>query len=308
MVNSPLRYPGGKSIMTDFLNSFINENDMKSVIYAEPYAGGVGAGINLLLDNKIKRLFINDANIAVYAFWHSLINHPDRFLELFEQTPITLNEWHSQKSIFSNFVNSSEEQDLLPLGFATFFLNRSNRSGILKAGAIGGNSSQSQALATYKIDARFKKELLRNKLLRIIEKRKYIEVFNYDALYFLKYVVKTKTSKYQSRILVYMDPPYFCKGSGLYLDYYTSNDHINLANYLNKDTHFKWILSYDNDDFIKKLYSNFSQYSFDLNYRVEKRKVGSELLLHSKNSILPPSMKIQKKYRRRKEIALRYVG
>lgn len=305
MVNTPLRYPGGKSVMTNFFKEFIKLNDMQNVIYAEPYAGGAGGGINLLLEGTVKRIYINDANKSIYAFWYSLINNSEEFINLFDSVEVTLQEWNRNKAIFkrADSISKNNQKEMLELGFATFFLNRCNRSGILNAGPIGGNSDESQLQANYKIDARFKKDFLREKLIKIIANKNRIRVFNDDALYFLKYRIKASiTTERQKNVLIYLDPPYYVQGSNLYMNYYKHNDHYKLSKYLKRDSYFKWILSYDDVNEISEMYNGFNQYTFNLSYTVEQKKKGSELLIHSKNSIIPDT--IQPKKGKRKQIDL----
>ena len=174
---TPLRYPGGKSVLTPFFRELFHMNHMEHVVYAEPYAGGVGAGVNLLLLNEIERLVINDANKGIYSFWRAVVEDSKRLIETIQTTPVTLEEWRKQKDI----VN----QDGVPsfeLGFATLFLSRTNRSGILNAGPIGGGTQDSQDRATYKIDCRFNKERIIEQIRAIAAHRDKIEVHNEDAL------------------------------------------------------------------------------------------------------------------------------
>lgn len=282
---TPLRYPGGKSVMTDFIKNFILINKMEGVCYAEPFAGGAGAALNLLTDNIVDNIIINDASIPIYSFWKSLIEHSERFLYLFDTTPITIDEWFKQKSIFEN--NNSAFS--VELGFATFYLNRCNRSGILKAGPIGGNTINKQSKAKYKIDARFNKTGLRPKLETIIELKNKIKVSNLDAIEFIKQCQKSSI-KSRRKLLVYLDPPYYIHGSELYMNFYVHQDHIELAKLLKKSTVFKWLLSYDNVEEIQRMYRGFDLYAFNLTYTVQTTKQGKELLTHSKNSVLPSNL------------------
>ena len=286
---TPLRYPGGKSVLYPFLKDFISINNIQDVIYAEPYCGGAGAAIDLLLNGDVQKIILNDANIAIYSFWKSIVDYSDDFLNLLDNTPITIQEWHHQKKIFeeNNFVFSIE------LGFATFYLNRCNRSGILSAGPIGGNTIEKQHNANYKIDARFNKEKLRKKIIDISDRRKNIYVFNLDALEFLN---KLNSSNYIKRLFVYLDPPYYTKGAKLYMNCYNDFDHKNLSYYLEHNFTPFWLLSYDNVAEIRSLYSNFDLYTFNLSYTAQLKKKGSELLLHSKNTIFPQKLEISRSH------------
>jgi DNA adenine methylase len=266
---TPLRYPGGKSIMSPFFEELIKLNSLKNVIYSEPYAGGAGAAMNLLLNNSVEAIRINDASRGIYSFWNSLINEGERFLDKVYKIDVTLKEWQSQRLIFKNSTAASFD-----LAFATFFLSRTNRSGIFSAGPIGGQDEKNQERAKYKIDCRFNKIELIERLQKIIAKKDKITVSNLDALVFLKQIR-------DENVFVYLDPPYYAQGKRLYLNYYHHKDHVMLANFLRYSANFNWVLSYDSVPEILELYSDFPLYEFVLNYTAQESKKGIELLTHS---------------------------
>lgn len=288
-VLTPLRYPGGKSIFSDYFQSYLEINQFRQAIYAEPYCGGAGAAIKLLLNGSVSKIILNDANFSIYSFWYSLKYFGNDFLNIFEKTEVNLDEWQRQRTIFKSNIDKNDQESILKLGFATFFLNRCNRSGILTAGPIGGQSEVGQINATSKINARYNKTALRVKLENIINQKDRILVTNLDALSFLKLQIETLSEFDQNNTFVYLDPPYYKQGSSLYLNYYVQGDHKILADYLNGNLKFRWILSYDNVAEIRELYKDFNQYSFYLNYSAQQSKLGCELLVSSKNSILPES-------------------
>lgn len=283
MNSTPLRYPGGKSIMTPFFMDLLTANPMERVVYAEPYAGGAGTAINLLLNGIADNILINDANIAVYSFWHYLLERKDDFINKVLETNITIDEWVKQKDILKNSTTPSFE-----LGFATFFLSRTNRSGILTAGPIGGNNSEKQYAAKYKLDCRFNKIDLCARLEQIGTMANQIVVSNLDAIAFLQNI------EHNNDVIVYLDPPYYVNGCSLYMNYYTHNDHVELANYLHEANDFKWVLSYDNVAEIRELYNGYDLYKFDLKYTAQGVKEGSELLTHSMDIVLPPDISIRR--------------
>jgi DNA adenine methylase len=288
-ISTPLRYPGGKSVLTDFFKRFITANGIGPCVYAEPYCGGAGAAINLLLSGDAEQVLLNDANFALYAFWASLKNHGSDFLDLFDLTEVTLDEWHIQRNIF----NDKNNRDILQKGFSTFFLNRCNRSGILSAGPIGGQTIGSQLAATDKIEARFNRIELRKKIKLIVDNSEKFEVFNLDAFKFLETIVAQHP--YQNRVFVYLDPPYYDQGSSLYLNYYKHENHEDLAQFIKStNIRFKWILSYDNVKPIRTLYDEMRCFTFNINYSAQQAKLGSELMVFSENSILPESNIIRK--------------
>jgi DNA adenine methylase len=291
MNNTPLRYPGGKSIMTRFFEDLLKHNFLKNVVYSEPYAGGAGAAINLLLNDSVEAIRINDASIGIFSFWNSVLTESDRFLDEVDKVEVTLKEWQSQRRIFRNSTSASFE-----LGFATFFLSRTNRSGILGAGPIGGQDENTQRTSSYKIDCRFNKAELTGRLKKIIANRDRIFVSNVDALDFLKRLKDNKA-------FVYLDPPYYTQGKALYLNYYKHEDHVMLANFLKRSASFDWVLSYDNVPEILEQYSDFPLYQFGLSYTAQDVKKGSELLTHS-SRLSFKSLITSKKRKRNESIVL----
>lgn len=274
MNGSPLRYPGGKALMTPFLIDLFRQNGLENVVYAEPYAGGAGAAINLLLGNHVNNIIINDANIGIYSFWHYLLTEPERFIQVIQDIPVTLAEWHHQKDIAQNTNKPSFE-----LGVATFFLSRTNRSGVIMGGPIGGSSFEKQLQAKYKLDCRFNKANLIERLNSIIRRRKHITVYNMDALAFLRMI--------PNNTFAYLDPPYYVKGKSLYMNYYKEEDHQQLANYLLHEAAFSWLLSYDDTPQIREKYQALELYRFPLNYTVSEKRTGYELLTLSPQLIFP---------------------
>lgn len=283
MNTTPLRYPGGKSIMTPFFIDLLRVNDMRGVTYAEPYAGGAGTATNLLLNDNVDRILINDASICIYSFWKYIKEENERFIDAIINTPVNLEQWKH----FHNLIRTTQDISF-ELGFATFFLSRTNRSGILTAGPIGGSSEEKQEKATYKIDCRFNKEDLIKRIARIGERSADIEVSNLDAIDFLQTLNIGNN-------LVYLDPPYFEQGKSLYLNYYGAEDHQVLANFLSEVQNFKWVLSYDNVEAIRTIYNKFDLYEFTISYTAQQVKRGSELLTHSPELILPEELSIRRK-------------
>ena len=134
-IASPLRYPGGKSGLTRFLGEIINCNELGDCVYAEPYAGGAGAALSLLYGEYVSRIIINDFDQSIFAFWKSVLTRSNQFLQLVDEAKLTVAEWQHQKRIY----RTPNSHSRLRLGFAAFYLNRCNRSGIIcNAGPIGG--------------------------------------------------------------------------------------------------------------------------------------------------------------------------
>lgn len=269
---SPLRYPGGKSSLTDFFSKAISENFVSRPTYVEPYAGGAGAAIALLLTGKVEGVVINDLDPAMWSLWYSMVNDAEKFQKRVRETPVTLEEWRKQKLIYAN----SENSDTLDLGFATFFLNRTNRSGVLNAGVIGG---QAQG-GTYKVDARYNKPTLLHRLDRIASVRDRIDVRNQDGLAIIEEHRANKSA------FVYADPPYFAKGSFLYMNSFTTEQHEELAKALNTPAKARWVLTYDDVPEIRNLYTERRSQTFSLHYSAHKVGSARELMVFSDSLVV----------------------
>lgn len=263
---TPLRYPGGKTVYADLLWDVITLNGMTDVVLVEPYAGGAGASIKLLLQGKVDQLILNDLDVAIYAFWWSVINEPDYLVNRVLTCDLTVDEWKKQREI--NRVKDS--RDLKSLGFSTLFLNRCNRSGILTANPIGGI----RQLGNYKIDARFNREGLVEKIINISGHSKKIALRNTSCE---KLIAALNRRKNLSNFLVYFDPPYYQKGPLLYMNHYTASDHEKLAGLI-QTSRFKWILSYDRHHEIERLYSHVKQYEAELRYTIVGNEKANELV------------------------------
>ncbi|UAX41399.1 DNA adenine methylase [Pasteurella canis] len=260
---SPLRYPGGKTAIYPFISKLLDENNLLGGAYAEPYAGGAGLALKLLKNNLVKEIYLNDFDKAIYALWYSILHYPDNLIEWISNVNISVEIWEQYKDIYKN-----EKDDLFKLGKATLFLNRTNISGVIKGGVIGGKNQQGK----YKIDARFNKNDLIKKIEGISSLKDKIHLFNMDGIDFVK--------KLNKDIFIYFDPPYYKKGSELYLNFFRDEDHKALS-YFIKTLGNKWMVSYDNEDFIKNLYMDYDQIIYGL-YQSTSNKKGKEIIIFSK--------------------------
>jgi DNA adenine methylase len=273
---SPLRYPGGKASLAGFFSTIIGRRGLDT--YVEPYAGGAGAAIELLLSDSVSEIVINDLDPAIYSFWHSITCDPVGFLDRLADTPLTLDEWRNQQEIYRR----GDRADPLLLGFATFYLNRTNRSGVMNAGVIGGQKQNGK----YRIDARYNKESLSERIQQIADKRKRIKVTNEDGIVAIRRAMRRKA------VLIYADPPYFAKGSYLYLNSFDDAQHEQLASTLNAHGDKNWILTYDDHARIRKLYASQKHFNFQLHYSAHQHAQVAELMVVSdrlSNSITAPA-------------------
>lgn len=264
---SPLRYPGGKAALAGFFGDAISRLQIDTPIYVEPYAGGAGAGISLLLRGQVDNLVINDIDPAVYCFWRAVTEETDKFVDSIYHVDLDVEEWRKQKEIY----RTADETDPFELGFSFFYLNRTNRSGILHAGPIGGVRQN----GNYKIDARFNREQLASRVTKIGERRNQIRVSSVDG--------RSVAEKYASdpNAFIYADPPYVDMGGTLYLNAFTHRDHAELAGALSRHSDGKWIVTYDPSDFIRNLYATHDTREYQLSYSAHKAARGCELMISS---------------------------
>ena len=247
---SPLRYPGGKNCIFPFMSKFFYENDLVGIPYAEPYAGGAGLALHLLIEGYVSKIYINDLDPFIYLFWKAILNRTDEFCQWIESVPVNLDTWRYYKDKYKEGV----EVDEFEIAKCTFYLNRTNISGVLDAGPIGGYSQT----AKYKIDARFNKIDLINKIRIIESKKRDILLFNYDGIEFIK-----SLNRKHSDIFIYLDPPYVEKGHFLYMNCFKEEDHIQLSKFVSK-INKKWMVSYDMNDLILQSYSKWNMIQYQL--------------------------------------------
>lgn len=264
---SPLRYPGGKGRLAQFLCDLIEANGLTGGTYVEPYAGGAAVALALLNLEHASRIHINDINRSVHAFWRAVLDHPEKLCARVQGASLTIDEWKRQRS-----VQASATPDLIDLAFSTFFLNRSNRSGILFGGVIGGQAQDSE----WTLAARFNKRDLVERIERVADLRSRITLTNMDALELLR----TVGPRLPRRSLVYLDPPYYVKGKGLYEDHYAHEDHERVAAEVFK-LERPWIVSYDNAPEIRAMYAPLRCRTFGLRYSAQSRYEGGEVVFFS---------------------------
>lgn len=285
LATSPLRYPGGKTCMLGPVSRILRGNKLERGHYAEPYAGGCGLALALLYGGFVSDIHVNDIDRSIWSFWYSVLNHTEEFIELMEKTPINMKEWERQRRI----IQSPESVDPMTLGFAVFFLNRTNRSGIIKrAGVIGGLNQKGK----YTIDCRFNKDELARRIKRVRKYRSRINLYRKDAVKFIDYV----GTNLPAQTFLCIDPPYFHTGSSLYMSFYKPKDHEKIADRI-LQLNSPWILTYDYCKEIHDLYTARRQYQFSLNYSAQRKRLGTELLIASKGLRIPDDFRVSQVHR-----------
>lgn len=265
---SPLRYPGGKGKIAHYVKALMLENGFVGRDYVEPYAGGASVALALLFEDYADSIHINDLNPGVHAFWNAVLHETDELCARIATIPLTIDEWHAQREV----VKGGEQASSLDLGFATFFLNRTNRSGIIKGGVIGGLAQDGE----WKLDARFNRDELVQRIRKIRRHSSRIHLSNDDATHFLQPWIDGD----QRASFIYLDPPYFVKGRGLYDNFYSADDHAAVAKRVELLEH-PWIVSYDAAPEILKLYSQWDSIRYSLSYSAATRGQGAEVMFFS---------------------------
>ncbi len=279
MFYSPLRYPGGKNKLSEFVAKICEKNNINGH-YVEPYAGGASVALYLLLEGKVAEITINDFDRSIYAFWWAVLNETSKLCKLIEKTEVDISEWHKQKEIHKNKKTSN----LLELGFSTFFLNRTNISGIIDGGVIGGLDQTGK----YKIDCRFNKAALIDRIENIAKFEKQIHLTNLDALDLID-EISNKAEK--NNTIFYFDPPYYLKGPSLYYSHYKSDDHKNVSEKIKDIKDIHWIVSYDDVSQINKFYKGSRTKKHIFRHTARSSRIGKEILFFSQDLSLPRSVR-----------------
>jgi DNA adenine methylase len=272
---SPLRYPGGKGMLSNFVKLVIERNSLLDGHYVEVYAGGASIAWSLLFDEYVRYVHINDIDRAVYSFWHSVLFRTEDLCRMICDIPVNMCSWRNQRRI----LREASDHSRLELGFAAFFMNRTNRSGIINGGVIGGKGQDGK----WKLDARFNKKDLVERILRIARYASRIKIYNLDAAVMLQDLAQTLPS----RCLFYLDPPYYLKGNDLYEHHYSHPDHLMISRILADFPSRAWIVTYDSAPQVVRLYRGYRRIFYKVSYSARERYSGAEVMFLS-NSIVAP--------------------
>ena len=282
-ISSPFRYPGGKSQLYPYIKHLLEVNDVHGT-YIEPFAGGAGVAIELLLRGDVERILINDYDKSIYSVWNAILNHKKKLIQKIKETPITFEEWENQKSIFLKNKNS---QNSFEGGFATLYLNRTNVSGIITGGPIGGKNQT----GNYKIDARFNKDELIRKIKLIHEKKSQIILTRKDANQLIPYI---KENFATDNTFIFFDPPYYAQGKNLYMSFIDYSEHQKLFDNIQILNEYKWIVTYDTAHEINRIYKSINNsFTYTLDYTANSRRKANEYLFANDNTIVDSFGKVE---------------
>lgn len=275
LTKTPLRYPGGKSQLRPLIRGIFESSTTEFRAYAEPFCGGAGIAMDLLLSDRIEHVWLNDLDPGIYSFWRAVVQENRRLTEWIGGVDISVSEWDRQRSVIAE---SSQDCGYdFELGAAYFYMSRTNRSGVIKGGMIGGRSQSGK----YKLDCRFNKKNLIQLIQRIGDRGSCITVSNVDGAALIRTGFSRKLNP--SQTMVFADPPYVNKSDGLYLNTFSPEDHSNLCAALRCSPMPYWLATYDDDPLIRTLYEDFGIHNLPIRYSASRRRVESELLMFSES-------------------------
>jgi DNA adenine methylase len=269
---SPLRYPGGKGKLADYVKLVLVENDLVGSEYVEPYAGGAAVALALLFEEYASHVHINDVNRSIYTFWKVVLSQPDDLCRRIAKAKLSIGEWDRQRA-----VQRDPDAEPLDLAFSTLYMNRTNRSGIIAGGIIGGREQTGQ----WKIDARFRPKDLIQRIEKIARFRSRITLTGIDTEHYLRHNLPDLND-----IFAYLDPPYYTKGKRLYENFYEHDDHVRIAGVV-QELKIPWIVSYDARSEIEDMYKDRTKVNYGLNYTARHRTVGAEIMIFSDDLSVP---------------------
>lgn len=265
---SPFRYPGGKAFLYKYLVQRLERLTSPERLYAEPFCGGAGAAVILLKLGAVSHLHLNDVDPRVYSAWKAILEETDRFVDAIYSTPVNLESWYDARAVVQEASRYTFE-----LGFSTFFLNRTSRSGIVSgAGPIGGYDQR----GNWKLDARFNRESLSDRVKWLGSVKDAITLTGEDALTFLS---RSSTRLPLDRTLFFVDPPYVTAGGRLYLNAMDSGKHVALSDMLQNGMLPHWVLTYDDHPLIRQLYAKHTINELAVTYSLQLKRKEREVLI-----------------------------
>lgn len=278
---SPLRYPGGKGRLAPFMKLLIQKTGHVGGVYIEPFAGGAGIALDCLLNGVVSEVVINDLDKGIYSFWKAILNDTDRFVEDIRAIPLNIEEWERQRQIYlTNNKKYSYE-----LGFATFYLNRTNRSGIIKGGVIGGKEQSGK----WTLDVRFNRDALAERVQEVAAHKQKIHVYNKDISSFLSHYAE----RYAGNAIVYFDPPYYEKGRELYLNFFKHEDHVRIRSEIERLKNLDWVITYDDYPEIRSLYSEHICRRMQWNYSAATKRTVDEIMIFQSERMIPTEQELK---------------
>lgn len=239
---SPLRYPGGKSLLADYILSKIQINTTKTLV--SPFAGGASVELALLDAGVIEQLVLNDLDFGIYSLFWTIQNEPNVLIDRLKHVSPTHNDYfNAQEEVKNDYAGCT----IFEAAWSTLLLNRLAYSGIYKANPLGGRKGTKEGLLS-----RWNPANLIKRIEKIHSLSDRIKILNIDACELIEEMY------WNPNTTILIDPPYVQQGKQLYRCFYENDDHLKL-NVLLESLYQGFpgadiILCYDNDPFIEKNY------------------------------------------------------
>ncbi len=261
MIKTPLRYPGGKSKAIKSLAPFIPNFEE----YREPFLGGGSMFIYLKQKYPQKKYWINDVYENLFYFWENCKDNPK---ELLNQIIVWKNEFKDGKDLYKFLTLNINNFTPIQKAAAFFVFNRITFSGTTESGGYSDSAFHNRFTDTSIERVKLLGEILDN-----------TQITNYDFSSLLENVNES--------VFIFLDPPYYsATKSALYGKngkLHKGFDHINFAQKM-KNVKAKWLITYDDSDYIKELFSFAFQYPWNFTYGMKNvssktSNLGNELII-----------------------------
>jgi DNA adenine methylase len=253
MIKSPLRYPGGKSRAVDLIAKILPDFQE----FREPFVGGGSIFIHLKQLFPNRKFWINDLYTELYKFWQ--VSQTD-LESVVKQVETWKKEFQNGKELHKFLAENIASFNDLQTASTFFIFNRITFSGTTEA---GGFSQQA-----------FEKRFTDSSIWRLQQLENVLEnvkITNFDY----QNVIEPEGEN----VLIYLDPPYFsATKSALYGKngkLHKAFDHQRFAETLKNCPH-KWLITYDDCEFIRELFSFAEITSWDLMYGMRNQTATSD--------------------------------
>ncbi len=236
---SVLRYPGSKARFSSFIARTISLNAGRPRLFVEPFCGGASVSIALLEDGVVDEIAINDVDPLIAQLWSTVFSKAgaEWLAQRVGDVPLSVEEWKRQKAL----TPASQREAALKC----LYLNRTSFNGIIhQSGPLGGWGQKN-----IKIDVRFNRRRLADRILALSELRSKVTVANQGWRAFCERFAEDE------RAVIYLDPPYYHKAEQLYGHVFDEDEHEALRDFLRKLSR-PWLLSYDDAQEVRDLYED----------------------------------------------------
>lgn len=256
---SPFRYPGGKGRLMDSLMPLLKPILDSTMGFADVFVGGGSVVLNVAKEYPDKDLYINDKDPRLAYFWKIVASdHVDDLISRLDITPTV--------DMFFKLRDTKPKSEV-DYAFHGIFFNKTSFSGILDAGPIGGKGQTSK----YSVGCRYNPPALIKKIEvchQLLNGRTQVDCKDFRA----------NLVAYDPNVAIFLDPPYFEQGSGLYTEQFTDKEYIEMEKFLSKRNN--WVLTIDDCQTIRDLFGKYNVSEVPAKYSINsKPKKKKELFI-----------------------------